>query len=312
LVTGGAGFIGSHLVERLLGEGEHVVVIDNFDDYYDPELKRANVSPFAGEPDFRLVEGDIRDGELVRDTIREEGIEHIYHLAAQAGVDASVKDPTKTFEVNVGGTLNLLLAARDEGVRKLVNASSSSVFGRNAYLPLDEAHPTQPISPYGVSKLAVEHYCRVFSELYGLRTTSLRYFTVYGPRMRPDLALSIFTRLALKGEPLTIYGDGTKTRDFTYVEDIVDATVRASKGGDGGTFNIGFGKRHSIKEAAEKIIELTGSGSTIRYEGDRIGDAQHTWTKNEAALGAMGWRPTTSLVKGLEKYVDHVKSLGEG
>ena len=181
LVTGGAGFIGSHIVERLLGEGEEIVVVDNFDPYYDIRLKEKNVKMFKGNPNFTFVKGDILDRELMHPIIKE--VDAVIHMAAQAGVRASIENPRKTFEVNAYGTFQLLELCLNSDVKKFINASSSSVYGKVKYLPIDEEHPKEPISPYGVSKLSAEHYCRVFYEVYGLKTVNLRYFTVYGPRM---------------------------------------------------------------------------------------------------------------------------------
>lgn len=213
----------------------------------------------------------------------------------------------KPHEVNATGTLNLLEAARDSGVEKIINASSSSVYGTVEYLPFDEDHPRRPVSPYGVSKLAAEEYCRVFSELYGLKSASLRYFTVYGPRMRPDLAISIFTRKALANEPIMIFGDGTKTRDFTNVEDIVRANLIAMQKG-AGAYNIGGGHRVSIKTLAETIIEITGSASEIRYADAVKGDAEHTFADTTAAERDLGWRPQVSLEEGLRRYAAWVSN----
>jgi len=201
----------------------------------------------------------------------------------------------------------LLEAARDSGVEKIINASSSSVYGTVEYLPFDESHPRRPVSPYGVSKLAAEEYCRVFSELYGLKTVSLRYFTVYGPRMRPDLAISIFTRKALANEPITIFGDGTKTRDFTYIEDIVRANLIAMQKGEG-PYNIGGGHRVSIQTLAEKIIEITGSASEIRYADAVKGDAEHTFADTKKAKSELGWIPKIDLEDGLRRYADWLVS----
>jgi UDP-glucose 4-epimerase len=201
--------------------------LDNFDDYYDPLIKRKNVEPFLQNEDFHLIEGDIRDKSLMKDILI--GTDYVFHEAAQAGVRISVEDPMKPHEINATGTLNLLETALDSGVKKIINASSSSVYGKVEYLPFDENHPNQPVSPYGVSKLLAEHYCRVFEELYGLKSVCLRYFTVYGPRMRPDLAISIFTKAALKNEPITVFGDGEKTRDFTFIDDIVKANIICMK-----------------------------------------------------------------------------------
>lgn len=306
LVTGGTGFIGSHVVDRLLAEGYEVICLDNFDPYYSPEIKRANIAQALDSKSFMLVEGDIRERESIKQILSEESIDCIIHEAAQAGVRPSVKDPRKVHEINTTGTLNILEAALNSNVKKIVNASSSSVYGKVKYLPFDEEHPKNPVSPYGASKLAAEHYCRVFSELYGLKITSLRYFTVYGPRMRPDLAISIFARKALSNEPIEIFGDGTKTRDFTYIDDVVDATLSAMRKGDGKTYNIGGGSRISINELAKKIIEITESKSKIIYSQNVKGDAEHTLANVSKAEKELGWKPKIGIDKGLRKFIGRV------
>jgi len=207
----------------------------------------------------------------------------------------------KAHSTNATGTLALLQASVDADVKKVINASSSSVYGKVCYLPFDERHPTQPISPYGVSKLAAEHYCRVYSELYGLKTVSLRYFTVYGPRMRPDLAISIFTRHAKANEPLELFGDGTKTRDFTYIDDVVSATIAALSTGSG-VYNIGGGHQISIQKLAEAIIKVTGSSSQIIYDQPFKGDQEHTYADTKKAERELGWVPRVSLEDGLMRY----------
>lgn len=303
LVTGGAGFIGSHIIERLLGSHE-VICLDNFDAYYNVEFKKKNIEPFLANENFKLVEGSILDKSLLRELI--EGVEYIFHNAAQPGVRASVNDPLKAHEVNATGTLNILKAALDSDVRKVINASSSSVYGEVMYLPFDEKHPSRPVSPYGVSKLAAEHYCRVFQEVYGLNTVSLRYFTVFGPHMRPDLAINIFIRRALKNEPIEIFGDGEKTRDFTYINNIVEANLLAMKKGKG-EYNIGSGKRISVNDLAKKIISLTGSSSKIIHRDSVQGDAMHTWADIEKARKELGYRPEIDLDEGLEKFLSWYK-----
>lgn len=303
LVTGGAGFIGSHVVDRLVPENE-VVCLDNFDPYYETAIKEKNIQHNLGNENFKLVRGDIRDEELLKDIL--EGVDYVIHEAAQAGVRPSVKEPKKTLEVNVIGTLNLLKAAIESNVKKVVNASSSSVYGKVEYLPYDEEHPKNPISPYGASKLAVEHYCRVFKELHGLDVVSLRYFTVYGPRMRPDLAIHIFTGRALNGEPIEIFGDGTKTRDFTYVDDAVDATLLALEKGVE-VCNIGGGNRITIEELAKKIIELTKSESKIIHSKSIKGDAEHTLADNSKAKKELGWKPKVDIDEGLERFVKSIE-----
>ena len=299
LVTGGAGFIGSHICERLLKAGNEVLCLDNFDPYYDPAVKHRNIAPFLADTNFTLVEGDIREPVLLKQVL--DGVDYVFHEAAQAGVRVSVEDPMKPHTVNATGTLNLLEAARDSGVKKIINASSSSVYGKVEYLPFDENHPKQPVSPYGITKLMAEEYCRVFQELYGLPTISLRYFTVYGPRMRPDLAISIFTKHALNNEPLTIFGDGGKTRDFTYVDDIVNANFLAMETGKG-VYNIGGGHCVSIQALSETIIRITRSLSEIRYADEMKGDAEHTFADTEKAKSDLGWIPKISLEDGLRRY----------
>lgn len=308
LVTGGAGFIGSHVVEALLLAGNEVICLDNLDPYYSPEMKRMNIASFLEMSNFRLIEGDVRDKELLEKIIQENSVEYVIHEAAQPGVRASISNPMKTTDVNITGTLSVLLASLDTGVKKIINASSSSVYGKVEYLPFDEEHPKHPISPYGASKLAAEHYCEVFATLYGLDIVSLRYFTVYGPRMRPDLAVSIFTEKALRNEPLEIYGDGTRTRGLTYIDDAVRATLAAIKHGKG-AYNIGEGSRVSVKELAEKILELTGSSSELRYSSPIKGDAEHTQADIKKAKKELRWRPRVTIEKGLRAFVEWKKQL---
>lgn len=304
LITGGAGFIGSHIADALLSQGNYVVCMDNFDDYYNSEIKRNNIEHNLGRENYVLIDGDIRDVNLLRKVIQENSIDYILHNAAQAGVRISVKDPVKPHEINATGTLNILMASLDSGVKKVINASSSSVYGKVKYLPFDEGHPNQPVSPYGVSKLAAEHYCRVFYEVYGLRTTSLRYFTVYGPRMRPDLAISIFTRKALNNEPLEIFGTGEKTRDFTYISDVIHANMCALSKGDGEIYNIGSGNRISVNELANKIITITKSRSGVIHAQSQKGDAEHTWANVEKAEKELRWSPKVIIDEGLTRSIE--------
>lgn len=305
LVTGGAGFIGSHIVGRLLEGNKEVVCLDNFDPYYDPELKHENIKPFLENENFELIRGDVRDKELVEEVIKE--VDYIIHEAAQAGVRVSVENPLKPHEVNTTGTLNILKTSLNSNVKKIVFASSSSVYGKAIQLPFKEDSPKLPVSPYGVSKLAAEQYCMVFSNVYGIKTVSLRYFTVYGPRMRPDLAITIFTKKALKNEPIEIFGSGNRTRDFTYISDTTKATFVALKKGSG-EYNIGSGKRISITELAEKIIEITGSKSKIVHTEARKGDAKHTWADISKAKKELEWKPDVGLNDGLRKYVEWFKN----
>jgi UDP-glucose 4-epimerase len=303
LVTGGAGFIGSHIIGQLLTQRHEVICLDNFDPYYDPNIKERNISSFLQDKRFTLIRGNILDRKLLHEILND--VEVIFHEAAQAGVPISTENPSKSHEVNATGTLNILECAVKSDVKRFIYASSSSVYGSVKYLPFDEDHPTNPVSPYGVSKLMAEHYCRVFTELYGLPSVALRYFTVYGPGMRPDLAIHIFTRQALLNEPITIFGTGDKTRDFTYIDDIVDANMISLTKGNG-IYNIGGGHQVSIRELAEKIIEITGSSSTIVYKESKKGDAEHTYANTIKAQMELGWKPQISLDQGLTRYVEWV------
>jgi len=306
LVTGGGGFIGSHIINRLLAGNQSVICLDNFDPYYDPIIKMKNIEKFQSNPDFTLIRGDILDKKLLNSVLKD--VDYVFHEAAQAGVRISVENALKTHETNATGTLALLETARNSGVKKIINASSSSVYGKVEYLPFDEKHPACPVSPYGVSKLMTEHYCRVYEEIYGLKSVSLRYFTVYGPNMRPDLAISIFSRQALKNEQITIFGDGNKTRDFTFIDDIVDANMLAMKNGSG-IFNVGGGHNVSILHLAEKIIEITKSSSQIIYKESVLGDAIHTFANTDLIRKKLGWNPKTTLEEGLRRYVQWLSTF---
>ncbi|WP_286859136.1 SDR family oxidoreductase [Methanosaeta sp. UBA356] len=303
VITGGAGFIGSHIAEEAAKENE-VVIIDNLDDYYSPDLKQQNLEILLANPNVCFIEGDINDLDLVRRVINDT-VDYVFHEAAQAGVRISVEDPFKPNNVNVLGTLNVLKASLDAGVERVINASSSSVYGKVQYLPFDEAHPTMPVSPYGVSKLAAEHYCRVFYEVYGLPTVSLRYFTVYGPRMRPDLAISIFTRKLLANEPITVFGDGEQTRDFTYIDDIVRVNLRLleTDAADGYAMNVGGGHRITVNDLIAHLRKITGSTSEVVYSGRQKGDAEHTLADVGRAKELAGCRPEVSIEEGLAKFV---------
>jgi len=305
LVTGGAGFIGSHIIDRLLSKGHEVVALDNLDTYYDPELKKRNIALFQGNPKFEFINGSILDRPLLDRTL-STGVKYIYHEAAQAGVRASVENPFKPHEINGTGILHLLESAVRHDVKKFINASSSSVYGTVVYLPFDEKHPNIPVSPYGATKVLAEHYCRIYHEIYGLETISLRYFTVFGPRMRPDLAINIFTHRALKNEDIEIFGDGKKTRDFTYITNIVDANMTVMDKGTG-AYNIGSGERVSINELVEKIIRITDSSSKIIHSETVKGDAIHTWADISKAKKELEYEAKVPLDEGLKRYIDWVK-----
>jgi len=311
LITGGAGFIGSHLTEKLSKNNE-VVVLDNLDSYYDVKIKKENIK-IVESKSAKFILGDVTNYNFMKRIIKENNIEIIFHEAARPGVRYSIKDPLLPNKVNVIGTLNILKLSLDSDVKKVINASSSSVYGKTEYLPFDENHPNKPVSPYGVSKLAAEHYCRVFYEVYGLKTISLRYFTVYGPRMRPDLAIPIFTKSILNNESPVIFGDGEQTRDFTYIDDVVDANLKLVKTNraNGEVLNIGSGRRVTINYMIDNLKNLLNSNIKSKYTESIKGDARHTLANIDKAKELIGYDPQTSIEEGLEKFVIwYKKNLG--
>jgi UDP-glucose 4-epimerase len=304
VVTGGAGFIGSHIAESLAKDGHEIVIVDNLDPYYSVDIKKKNIDIVLASGDATFINADVTNLDSMKEII-DSTVDYVYHEAAQAGVRISVEDPFKPNNINVVGTLNVLKASLEADVKKVINASSSSVYGKVKYLPFDEQHPTEPVSPYGVSKLAAEHYCRVFYEVYGLPTTSLRYFTVYGPRMRPDLAISIFTKKMLSNEPITVFGDGEQTRDFTYIDDVVEANKRLlnNKTTDGMVLNIGGGNRISVNDLITILMDTINSKSEVIYEDAQKGDAENTLANIYLADHHLGYTSATSIVKGLSIFV---------
>jgi UDP-glucose 4-epimerase len=309
LVTGGAGFIGGHLAERFARDGHDVVALDNFEPFYDRGIKEHNVKvgrAAAEERDgsYELVHGDVRDEELVTECVTDADV--IFHQAAQAGVRTSVEEPQKVNDINVGGTLNVLEAARDSDTRRVVVASSSSVYGTPQYLPYDEDHPNIPVSPYGASKVAQEQYARVYNEVYGLPTVSLRYFTVYGPRMRPNMAITNFVSRCLNGESPVIYGDGTQTRDFTYIDDVVRAneTLLQTDAADGEFLNVGSTDNIEIRVLAEEIRDQLAPELELEYDERHDADAEHTHADISKAAELIGYEPTTTIREGVEKFTE--------
>ncbi|MDZ5810485.1 SDR family oxidoreductase [Halorubrum sp. AD140] len=309
LVTGGAGFIGGHLAEQFVGDGHDVVVLDTLEPFYDVGIKEQNIKAARsaaadGDGSYEFVEGSITDADLVGELV--EDVQFVFHQAAQAGVRASVDDPEKTTRINVQGTFTLLEAAREHGVERLVNASSSSVYGKPEYLPYDEAHSTTPVSPYGASKVAAEHYVRVYHEVYGLPTVSLRYFTVYGPRMRPNMAFTNFVSRCLNGESPVIFGDGSQTRDFTFVDDVVDANRRLleTDAADGEVINVGSTGRITIDELARVIRDEIDPSIDIEYDNQREGDVKHTHSDASKAREIIGYEPAVSIEAGAKRFVE--------
>jgi UDP-glucose 4-epimerase len=298
LVTGAAGFIGSTLSERLLREGADVVGVDSFTDYYPRSLKERNLVNLIGRPGFRLVDSPLQSADL-QALLRDRT--HVFHLAAQAGVRKSWgRDFFVYTSNNVEATQVLLEACTNVGIERLVYASSSSVYGDQVEIPMREDARPQPVSPYGVTKLAAEQLCYLYHCSYGVPTVSLRYFTVYGPRQRPDMGFHKFLRAALLDEPITVFGDGEQTRDFTYVDDIVAATVAAAERGvPGRVYNVGGGSRVSISEALRTIGRLSGRQMRLIASGAQRGDMRHTYADTSLARADLGFAPRVGLAEGL-------------
>lgn len=311
LVTGGAGFIGSHLCEALLADGAELVVIDDFNDFYDPAIKRKNIAGIRNR--ITLVEGDIRDAALVDSIFAQHQFAKVFHLAARAGVRPSIADPRLYISTNIDGTLNLLEGCRKTGVKHFVFASSSSVYGVNKKVPFAEDDLIQrTISPYAASKLAGEQLCSNYSHLYGIRCICLRFFTVYGPRQRPDLAISKFTRNIMAGIPIDQYGDGSTARDYTYIDDIIQGVMAAGKytATDFEIINLGGSATNTLAQLISGIEEITGRQAKINYLPDQPGDVPLTYADVSKAGRLFGYAPGTPLRKGLERYVKWARALG--
>ena len=299
LVTGAAGFIGSHLAELLLDRGAQVTGIDCFTDYYARSAKEANLAPIKGRNGFRFLESRIQDADLAGVL---DGITHVFHLAAQAGVRKSWGRDFRVYtEHNIDASQRLLESCVGLPLERFVYASSSSIYGDNASMPMREDARPQPVSPYGVTKLAAEQLCYLYHVNHGVPTTSLRYFTVYGPRQRPDMAFHRFIRAALDGDPITLFGDGEQTRDFTFVKDAAAATAAAGdRGVPGRAYNIGGGSRVTINQVLEMIGRLAGRPLTVRREPAQKGDMRDTFADTGLAKQDLGFAPAVSLEEGIE------------
>jgi UDP-glucuronate 4-epimerase len=305
LVTGGAGFIGSHLVEKLLATGHQVVILDDFNDFYAPQIKHANIEGVAGDVAVHHV--DLCDGESVRNVFRREKIDAIAHLAARAGVRPSIEQPRLYYDTNVTGTLHLLEAARLTGVRRFVFASSSSVYGASSTIPFSEnQHLTQTLSPYAATKIAGEFLCSTYSHLYGLRVVALRYFTVYGPRQRPDLAIHQFAKRIYAGQPIDQFGDGSTRRDYTYIDDVIQGTMAAFKynGPRFDVFNLGESDTIQLKDLIAAIETALGKKAKINRLPEQPGDMPLTCADISKARKLLGYNPGTRLSDGLPKFID--------
>jgi UDP-glucuronate 4-epimerase len=304
LITGGAGFIGSHLVDSLLADRWRVTVFDNFDPFYDRAIKEENIQPHLANPACTLVRGDVRDASSIQQ-LEKEAFDVIVHLAARGGVRPSIEDPIGYQEVNVAGTQLVLELARRIGVRQFVFASSSSVYGINPRVPWREDDAVlQPISPYASTKVSGELLGHVYSHLYGMRFIALRYFTVYGPRQRPDLAIHKFARLLLAGRPIPVYGDGTTSRDYTYVDDIVRGTRSAMEytATPYEVINLGNTQTVSLREMIAGLERALGVTATLTVMPEQPGDVPTTWASIDKARALLGYAPTTSYEEGVAEF----------
>ena len=302
LVTGGAGFIGSHLVDKLISRGYSVVVLDNFH-----SGKIESFREILGRASFEVIEGDIRDRKAVREAM--DGVDAVVHLAALIDVEESVNNPLETRDVNVNGTLNVLNEAVRSGVRKLLFASSTAVYGEGNPLPLEEEHSLNPISPYAASKVSAEYYCKAFNNCYGLSTVVLRFFNVYGPGQKHSSYSGVITKFlqnALRDEPLVVYGDGKQTRDFIHIDDVVDATVLALEKANskGETFNVCTGKPTSVNGLVEIVKEIIEKDLKVSYDKPRKGDIKNNYGDPSKAEKILGFKAETSLREGLERLRD--------
>lgn len=314
LVTGGCGFIGSHTVDRLLAEGWQVEVVDNFDTFYPESVKARNIRHQLSHPNYTLHRLDIRDAVALRAALTAE-YDVIVHLAARAGVRPSIEDPITYQEVNVRGTQNLLELARERGVRQFVFASSSSVYGTNPNVPWsEEDHVLLPISPYASTKVSGELLGHVYSHLYGIRFIALRFFTVYGPRQRPDLAIHKFARAILEGRAIPIYGNGDTSRDYTFVDDIV-AGIRSAMQYDGSlyeVFNLGNNQTVSLSTMVDEIEHALALKAERVYLPEQLGDVPKTWANIDKATRLLNYCPETTFSRGIERFASWLREeLGQ-
>lgn len=307
LVTGGAGFIGSHLVDGLLQSGvDQITVVDDFNDFYTPEIKRENIREHLQDPRYQLVEADIRDRAALDNVFKHNRFDCIVHLAARAGVRPSLAEPELYTQTNINGTVNLLELARQHGIKQFVFGSSSSVYGINAKVPFSEDDPIrQPISPYAATKAAGELICHTYSHLYGLRCVCLRFFTVYGPRQRPDLAIHKFAKLISQGKPIPVFGDGTTRRDYTYIDDIIDGVMAAITydKSDYETINLGESRTVELRELIALLEKELGTKAIIDRQPPQPGDVPQTFADITKARALLGYNPRTQIEAGLHRFV---------
>jgi len=314
LVTGGAGFIGSHLIDRLLATGvERVTVIDDFNDFYEPSIKRENIREHLKDSRYQLVEGDIRDPTVLETVFAANRFDCVVHLAARAGVRPSLSEPQLYSETNINGTLNLLELARHHGIKQFVFGSSSSVYGINAKVPFSENDPiSQPISPYAATKGAGELLCHTYSHLYGLRCICLRFFTVYGPRQRPDLAIHKFAKLISQQKPIPVFGDGTTRRDYTYIDDIIDGVVAAIHYDQSNyeVINLGESRTVELKQLIALLEKELDAHAIIDRQPAQPGDVPQTFADVSKARALLGYDPKTQIEEGLHRFVEWFQMRG--
>jgi UDP-glucuronate 4-epimerase len=303
LITGAAGFIGSHLCERLLDDGCMIVGIDNFDDFYDPPIKRRNIRSCLKETNFQFIEADIRDHNAMGRAVRD-GVDVIVHLAARAGVRPSIAQPVLYADVNINGTMVLLEAAKEYGIKRFIFASSSSVYGNNKKVPFSEEDNVDfPISPYAATKKAGELICHTYHHLYDISITCLRFFTVYGPRQRPDLAIHKFAKLIEQNKPIPVFGDGSMMRDFTYIDDIIDGTVAAIERCDGfHIYNLGESQPISVNDLIAEIEQALGKKAIKEHQPPQPGDVERTFADVTRATKDLGYQPSTPIRDGLARF----------
>ena len=309
LVTGGAGFIGSHLIERLLEEGYEIVCLDNFNDYYNPEIKRSNIKPFLRERNFNLVEADIRDKDTLKKVFEKYKFQKVIHLAAQAGVRLSLKQPNLYVDVNVNGTLNLLELSKEYKIKNFIFGSSSSVYGATKEIPFSEEGKLKPISPYGVSKRTGELLCSTYNHLYNLPVTILRFFTVYGSRQRPDMAIYKFTKLIDEGKKIYLYGDGETSRDYTYVSDIIEGiTFALNKDFNYEIFNLGDSNPTTLSHLISLIEKNLGKSAKIKYLPEQPGDPSITFADIGKSKRTLNYEPKVKIEEGIKRFVEWYKN----
>jgi UDP-glucuronate 4-epimerase len=305
LITGVAGFIGSSLAERLIS-GNEIYGIDNFDPFYPPDIKKSNISGLIGNRDFKLFESDIRSSHQLSEIFLENNFDLVIHLAAKAGVRPSIQDPVGYYETNVRGTMNILEAMRESNVKKMIFASSSSVYGNNSKVPFSELDTVDfPISPYAASKKAGELLCHTYHHLYGFDITCLRFFTVFGPRQRPDLAIHKFTNAIYNKEEFHLFGDGSTSRDYTYIDDIIDG-ISLSMSSIGGfkIYNLGESKTITLREMVDALVKVTGIEAKLQYLPMQPGDVVRTFADITLAKKELGYNPRWNFIDGLIEFIN--------